>query len=108
MFAMHNGRPCAALHHVNGRLAGHAVRGSARSIELGSRAYDVQEVENRPGIRRAASQRFTAVLVERIRYGMGRAKATEEPFGPGTGALPWGDLYQPSRELRAAGLAPDF
>jgi hypothetical protein len=103
MFALREGRPIAALHHVNGRLAGHAVRGSARGIELGQRAYDAQEVDNNVGIR-GREQRFSAVLIERHRYGSKRAVATEEPFGPGTGALPWGDLYQPMRELRAAGI----
>jgi hypothetical protein len=92
----------AGWHHVNGRFAGYCVRTGARGVELGTRAHDIQNVDNAPAIRQSAG-RIAAVLRERERFGAARATATEEPFA-GAGPLPWGDLYQPMRELRAAGV----
>jgi hypothetical protein len=90
----------AGWNHEGGRFAGYAVRGAAKAIELGTRAKDILDVEHET---RRANKDVAGMLVERVRYGTKRATATVEPF-EGCGPLPWGDLFQPDRERRAAGF----
>ena len=96
----------SAVVHEWGRESGFAIgRAAGRYQELGERAYWAQDVDRKVALRAmgTGSGTVAAMLRERRRFGALRAAATAEPF-PGAGPLPWGDLYQPGRELRAAGF----